>query len=229
MRIGEAIRLDRGDVDWGRGRVADPRVEVRQVAAGAAAAGDAGRAAALRPAARPAAPRTLRPSFFVSTRGNGCSTRRSRRCSDSSATAPESELARPSPPRLHDLRHTFAVRDAARLVSRRRGREARMPSLSTYLGHREPRSTYWYLSAAPELLALAAGRLETALAGERPDEPHRADPAGVLHRPARQAAAGQPAHDRGLPRHPAAAARVRAEPHRQGALRAGLGRPRCRR
>jgi hypothetical protein len=32
--------------------------------------------------------------------------------------------------------------------------------LSTYLGHRDPRSTYWYLSAAPELLALAAGRLE---------------------------------------------------------------------
>lgn len=38
--------------------------------------------------------------------------------------------------------------------------EARLPWLSTYLGHRDPRSTYWYLSAAPELLALAAGRLE---------------------------------------------------------------------
>ena len=38
--------------------------------------------------------------------------------------------------------------------------EARLPSLSTYLGHRDPRSTYWYLSAAPELLALAAGQLE---------------------------------------------------------------------
>ena len=38
--------------------------------------------------------------------------------------------------------------------------ELRLPALSTYLGHRDPRSTYWYLSAAPELLALAAGRLE---------------------------------------------------------------------
>ena len=38
--------------------------------------------------------------------------------------------------------------------------EAQLPMLSTYLGHRDPRSTYWYLSAAPELLALAAGRLE---------------------------------------------------------------------
>jgi len=33
-----------------------------------------------------------------------------------------------------------------------------IPPLSTYLGHREPGSTYWYLSAAPELLALAAAR-----------------------------------------------------------------------
>ena len=37
---------------------------------------------------------------------------------------------------------------------------ARLPWLSTYLGHHDPRSTYWYLSAAPELLALAADRLE---------------------------------------------------------------------
>jgi len=38
--------------------------------------------------------------------------------------------------------------------------EAQLPVLSAYLGHRDPRSTYWYLSAAPELLALAARRLE---------------------------------------------------------------------
>lgn len=62
-------------------------------------------------------------------------------------------------PRMHDLRHTFAVR---LLDWYRAGDnvELRLPSLSTYLGHRDPRSTYWYLSAAPELLALAAGRLE---------------------------------------------------------------------
>jgi integrase/recombinase XerD len=36
----------------------------------------------------------------------------------------------------------------------------RMPQLSTYLGHRDPRHTYTYLSASPELLALAAARLE---------------------------------------------------------------------
>ena len=37
-----------------------------------------------------------------------------------------------------------------------------MPRLSTYLGHLEPRYTYWYLTATPELLGHAAGRLETA-------------------------------------------------------------------
>jgi integrase/recombinase XerD len=66
------------------------------------------------------------------------------------------------PPRLHDLRHTFAV--ATLLGWYRAGVDvqAKIPSLSTYLGHREPSSTYWYLSAAPELLALAAARQDTA-------------------------------------------------------------------
>jgi hypothetical protein len=44
--------------------------------------------------------------------------------------------------------------------------EARMPLLSTYLGHINPAATYWYLSAAPELMALAAERLERS-AGTR--------------------------------------------------------------
>ncbi|WP_249025862.1 hypothetical protein [Mycobacterium europaeum] len=38
--------------------------------------------------------------------------------------------------------------------------QARLPLLSTYLGHTDPRHTYWYLSAAPELLALAADRMQ---------------------------------------------------------------------
>jgi integrase/recombinase XerD len=46
--------------------------------------------------------------------------------------------------------------------------QAKIPSLSTYLGHREPACTYWYLSAAPELLALAAARRESIQKGARP-------------------------------------------------------------
>jgi integrase/recombinase XerD len=66
------------------------------------------------------------------------------------------------PPTLRDLRHTFTV--AAMLSFYRDGGDvqARLPVLSTWLGHVDPKSTYWYLQAVPELLALAAGRLETA-------------------------------------------------------------------
>lgn len=70
-------------------------------------------------------------------------------------------------PRLHDLRHRFAV--LTLLDWYRTGADARagMLALSSYLGHSDPAATYWYLSAAPELLALAADLLETSL-GETP-------------------------------------------------------------
>jgi integrase/recombinase XerD len=42
---------------------------------------------------------------------------------------------------------------------------ALLPRLSTYLGHTDPKHTYWYLQAAPELLALAVDRLDAHQAG----------------------------------------------------------------
>ena len=62
------------------------------------------------------------------------------------------------PPRLHDLRHRFAVVTLLGWYHAGADVQGKLPSLSTYLGHREPSSTYWYLSAVPELLALAADR-----------------------------------------------------------------------
>ena len=62
----------------------------------------------------------------------------------------------------HDLRHTFAVNTLLDWYRDGGDVAARLPVLSTYLGHRDPQWTYWYLSAAPELLAMAARRLETA-------------------------------------------------------------------
>lgn len=69
-------------------------------------------------------------------------------------------------PRIHDLRHSFAV--ATLLDCYRAGADAAalLPRLSTYLGHTDPKHTYWYLTGAPELLALAAHRLDAHLAGE---------------------------------------------------------------
>jgi integrase/recombinase XerD len=60
------------------------------------------------------------------------------------------------------LRHSFAVHTLVRWYRDGQDVAALLPRLSTYLGHRSPVSTYWYLSAAPELLALAANRLENA-------------------------------------------------------------------
>jgi integrase/recombinase XerD len=67
--------------------------------------------------------------------------------------------------RMHDLRHRFAVR--VMLDAYRFGVDvpARMTVLSTYLGHSEPKNTYWYLSAVPELMALAAARLDDSQSG----------------------------------------------------------------
>ncbi|HEY2488554.1 MAG TPA: tyrosine-type recombinase/integrase [Streptosporangiaceae bacterium] len=65
-------------------------------------------------------------------------------------------------PRIHDLRHTFAVTTLTGWYQDGTDVQAQMPVLSTYLGHSNAESTYWYLEAAPGLLALAAARLEAS-------------------------------------------------------------------
>jgi integrase len=69
-------------------------------------------------------------------------------------------------PRLHDLRHTFAVRTVVGWYQAGLDVDAHMALLSTYMGHAEPANTYWYLSAVPELFAVAVERLERS-EGER--------------------------------------------------------------
>lgn len=66
-------------------------------------------------------------------------------------------------PRLHDLRHTFAVQTLIRWYRENEDVRRLMPVLSTYLGHTSVAWTYWYLSASPELLAQASERLERIL------------------------------------------------------------------
>lgn len=64
-------------------------------------------------------------------------------------------------PRIHDLRHTFVVRRIVRWQAQGVDIDQAMLSLSTYVGHAMVSNTYWYLSAVPELMALAARRFET--------------------------------------------------------------------
>ena len=64
-------------------------------------------------------------------------------------------------PRLHDFRHTFAVRTILNWYRSGIDVERQIPMLATYLGHTHVSDTYWYLSAVPELMQLAAKRLES--------------------------------------------------------------------
>ncbi|HZM80700.1 MAG TPA: tyrosine-type recombinase/integrase [Candidatus Limnocylindrales bacterium] len=70
-------------------------------------------------------------------------------------------------PRIHDLRHRFAVVTLRNWYRDGVDVRARLPLLSTMLGHVAPAATYWYLTATPDLLALAAQRLHDHL-GELP-------------------------------------------------------------
>jgi integrase/recombinase XerD len=76
---------------------------------------------------------------------------------------PRSRLCRP---RIHDLRHSFVIRTLLDWYRAGVDVQARLPLLSNYLGHVNPATTYHYLSAAPELLALAGQRLERHLEEE---------------------------------------------------------------
>ena len=65
--------------------------------------------------------------------------------------------------RMHDLRHVFVLRTLLGWYRDDADVEAQLPLLSTFLGHVDPSSTYWYFEAAPQLLTLAAERLERTL------------------------------------------------------------------
>lgn len=70
-------------------------------------------------------------------------------------------------PRVHDLRHGFAVRTLLNWQRQGVSIDRHLATLSGYLGHVAPSDTYWYLSATPELMTLAAGRLEARFGNQR--------------------------------------------------------------
>jgi integrase/recombinase XerD len=70
-------------------------------------------------------------------------------------------------PRIHDLRHRFAVQTLIDWQRSGVNVNEHIATLSTYLGHVSPADTYWYLSASPELMALAADRVADKFGGVR--------------------------------------------------------------
>jgi len=162
MRIGEAIGLDQHDVGWRRALVTvrdgkfkksrELPVHHTTLAALHAYAEHRNRER----------PHRRAPSFFVSHAGTRLLERNIGR--QFATLRDRAGLSRPSRrlPRIHDLRHTFAVRTLEEWYRAGVDVERRLPWLSTYLGHVSPSSTYWYLTATPELLSLAGARAERA-------------------------------------------------------------------
>jgi integrase/recombinase XerD len=167
VRIGEALSLDRSDLDDDQGMltVRDAKFgKTRLIPLHPSTTGALTRYAALRDEHHP---RPAAPALFLSTAGTRLL--HSNVGTTFNQLTAQAGLTRRSAacrPRIHDVRHSFAVatvlgwyRDGADVA-------AMMPRLSTYLGHTDPKHTYWYLSAAPELMALAGDRLHAHLNGE---------------------------------------------------------------
>lgn len=67
------------------------------------------------------------------------------------------------PPRIHDLRHTFATRALEQCSTRRDAVARHFVALATYMGHSDIKHTYWYLEATPELMIDIAAAAEALI------------------------------------------------------------------
>jgi integrase/recombinase XerD len=162
MRVGEVIGLDRSDVDLSQGVITVRRAK-----------GDRSRLLPLDASTQLALeqyatlrdqtfPRRECSSFFLSARGNRLVHGTVHR--NFFSVARRAGLVKPGDrprPRLHDLRHHFCIETMLRWYRTDENVDARLPELSTYLGHGHVEGTYWYLSAVPELLQLATRRWQS--------------------------------------------------------------------
>lgn len=166
MRVGEALGLARDDVDLAAGviTIRQPKFDRPRLVPLHPSTTEALRSYAERRDRLCPNPRSA--TFFVSSVGTALSYGSAHNAFTELTGALGMRTAT-TRPRIHGLRHSFAVRT---LIGWHRSGidvEARMGVLSTYLGHVNPAGTYWYLSACPELMELAAARLDQRY-GHRP-------------------------------------------------------------
>jgi integrase len=161
LRISEALKLGRGDVEWAHGTLMIRESKFhksRLVPLDPSGVRAMREYAQLRDHFHPI-PQT--DVFFVSERGSPLSysavrsTFRKLREHLRVSTGPGTRA-----PRIHDLRHTFACRCLLRWYAEGADLDHAVIALSTYLGHAKVSDTYWYITGIPELLGLAAGRFE---------------------------------------------------------------------
>lgn len=166
LRISEALGLNQGDVDLRQGAltIRSTKFNKTRLVPVHLTSRDALRRYARRRDRFYPRPKT--PSFFVSEWG----TRLGQSCVSRTFYKLSRWVGLRGPtdhhgPRLHDFRHAFVVRTVLRWYREGVDVDPRMPVLSTYLGHGHVSDTYWYLSSVPELLRLAAARLERPRGG----------------------------------------------------------------
>jgi integrase len=166
LRVSEAVRLRNSDVDLKNGMLTVRRTKFaksRQVPMHPSATEALRRYRRLRD---PLIELTEDTPFFVGWRGRRRGQMLSTRQVDRVFAQLRTQLAWPnrgahSTPRVHDLRHAFVVRRMLAWHAEGIDIDQAMLGLSTYVGHAMVTNTYWYLSAVPELMALAAGRFES--------------------------------------------------------------------
>ncbi len=161
LRLSEACRLGRRDVDLAKGLLtvrAGKFRKSRLVPLHATGVQALARYAARRDACRAAPP----SEFFFRTEhtpalGRAAVERTFSRLRDRLGWTAQGRTRRP---RIHDLRHTFAVRRLLRWHEDGRDIDRKILALATYLGHAKVTDTFWYLSAVPELMAITSHRFE---------------------------------------------------------------------
>lgn len=164
MRVGEALRLDRGDLDRSEGvlLVRESKFGKSRLLPLQASTVDA--LEHYDHTRQRLLPEPCTESFLVSLRGTRVIYETvwpvHRKLCEHAGVGASSTVT----PRIHDHRHSFAVKTLLGWYQNGVDVPSRIGWLATYLGHREPRYTYNYLSAAPDLLAHAARLLDTQAA-----------------------------------------------------------------
>jgi integrase len=167
MRVGEALALDDADVDWNRSLLTVRHAKFQKSRLVPVHASTLAALRAYVACRDRLIPRRRCRGFFVSRGGARVLHQNFHHTFLRLLRLASLDKGPGRRSRLHDLRHTFAMKTLRSWYRSGVDAERRMASLSTYLGHVSPTSTYWYLTATPELLALAGKRLEKAR-GVRP-------------------------------------------------------------
>jgi integrase len=161
MRLGEAIGLDRQDVDLHQGLLKVRQTKFNKSRWVPLHSTTRDQLQQYRQLRDQIWPHPCSLSFLLSERGTrltGWMVRRWFIC-----LSHRIGLRRPTDhcgPRIHDLRHHFVVQTLRTWYRTDQDVEAHLPELATYIGHGHVSDTYWYISATPELLKLATERLE---------------------------------------------------------------------